>query len=154
IVSATYGVAFQTQFRDDENVWSSRPAIFVIDRTGVVRHVDSRPDEDIREDGIFPVVDDLEEQRLLITALEAKDQERGQAARTVLAPLATHTDAVIPVLVRSLRDEDAPVRAGAAAALLWVYPRAGGSIPALMAALEDQDARVRRLAAMALGRFA
>jgi hypothetical protein len=40
-VSATYGVAFQTQFREGENAWSSRPAIFVIDRDGVFRHVDS-----------------------------------------------------------------------------------------------------------------
>ena len=59
-VSATYGVAFQTQFRGGKNVWSSRPAIFVIDRDGVLRHVDSRLDEDIREEGIFPIVDDFQ----------------------------------------------------------------------------------------------
>src|SRR6516225_8963574 len=71
-VSATYGVAFQTQFRDNQNVWSSRPAIFVIDEGGVLRHVASRPNQDIREDGIFPVVDALREQRQLITALAAQ----------------------------------------------------------------------------------
>jgi peroxiredoxin len=64
-VSATYGVAFQTQFRGGQNVWSSRPAIFVIDPEGVLRHVDSRPNQDIREAGIFPVVDDLQKQRQL-----------------------------------------------------------------------------------------
>jgi hypothetical protein len=57
-VSATYGVAFQTQFRDDKNVWSSRPAVFVIDKDGVLRHTESRG-EDIREDGIFPILDKL-----------------------------------------------------------------------------------------------
>src|SRR6516165_5540381 len=72
-VSATYGVAFQTQFRDDRNVWSSRPAIFVIDPEGVLRNVGSRPDQDIREDVILPVVDDLREQRELIAALSAKE---------------------------------------------------------------------------------
>jgi peroxiredoxin len=56
-VSATYGVALQTQFRGGQNVWSSRPAFFVIDKTGVIRHVDGQPDEDIREEGIFPVLD-------------------------------------------------------------------------------------------------
>jgi alkyl hydroperoxide reductase subunit AhpC len=59
-VSATYGVAFQTQFRDGNGPWSSRPAIFVIDPNGVLRHVASHPDEDIRENGIFPIVDKLE----------------------------------------------------------------------------------------------
>ena len=62
-VSATYGVAFQTQFRGNNNVWSSRPAIFVIDAKGVLRHVDSRRDQDIREAGIFSVVDGLQDQR-------------------------------------------------------------------------------------------
>ena len=60
-VSATYGVAFQTQFRDGP--WSSRPAIFVIDRAGVIRHLDSRPNEDLREKEIFAALDKLEEQR-------------------------------------------------------------------------------------------
>ena len=62
-VSATYGVALQTQFRGGKNVWSSRPAFFVIDKNGVIRHADGRPDEDIREEGIFPVLDRLEEKK-------------------------------------------------------------------------------------------
>ena len=61
--SATYGVAFQTQFRGNNNVWSSRPAIFVIDPKGVLRHMDSRRDQDIREEGIFSVVDKLQDER-------------------------------------------------------------------------------------------
>ena len=42
---------------------SSRPAIFVIDPKGVLRHVDSRRDQDIREEGIFSVVDKLQDER-------------------------------------------------------------------------------------------
>jgi alkyl hydroperoxide reductase subunit AhpC len=57
-VSATYGVAFQTQFRD--NAWSSRPTIFIIDRAGVIRYTDSQPNQDIRENKIFPALDNLE----------------------------------------------------------------------------------------------
>ena len=36
-VSATYGVAFQTQFRGNQCQWSSRPTTFVIDRDGEIR---------------------------------------------------------------------------------------------------------------------
>src|SRR5262249_54393923 len=133
--------------------WSSRPAIFVIDRDGVLRYVDSRPDEDIREERIFPVLDDLEEQRLLLAGFETKDEERREAGRRARAPLGTHTGIALPVLTKSLKDEDAQIRAGAAAALLWIAPRAEGAIPALTEALRDQDPRVRRLAAMTLGRL-
>jgi hypothetical protein len=63
IVSATYGVAFQTQFRRGKNMWSSRPAIFVIDRDGVLRHVRSIPEEDIREDKFFPLIDQLQKKQ-------------------------------------------------------------------------------------------
>ncbi len=150
-VSATYGVAYQNQFRDGP--WSSRPAIFLIDSDGVIRHVDSVPDQDIREEGILPALDDLEEQRRLITALESKDEERRVAARAALAPLSTRTASAIPVLVKSLMEQDAEIRAGAAAALLWIAPRAEEAIPALTAVLKDDDARVRRLAAMTLGRL-
>jgi hypothetical protein len=58
-VSATYGVAFQSQFRANANVWSSKPAVFVIDQRGVLRHVATSPNQDIREKAIFPIVDDL-----------------------------------------------------------------------------------------------
>src|SRR5262249_46127551 len=104
-VSATYGVAFQTQFRDDNNVWSSRPAIFVIDEGGVLRHVASHPDRDIREEGIFPIVDDLQEQRRLIAALAATEGARGEAARIGLAPLGAKTKTAIPALSEALKDE-------------------------------------------------
>src|SRR5262249_8970276 len=128
-VSATYGVAFQTQFRDGKNVWSSRPAIFVIDEGGVLRNVASRPNQDIREEGIFPMVDDLQEQRRLITALEAKGDVRGEAARIALAPLGARTKTAVPALVEALKDEEAQVRAGAAAALYWIATEAGSAVP-------------------------
>lgn len=149
-VSATYGVAFQTKFRG--GLWSSRPAIFVIDIDGVIRHVGSQPDQDIREKGIFPVLDDLEEQRKLITGLMALDDERREAARVALAAVGPHSGKVVPALVKSLKDKDAQVRAGAAAALLWLAPQAEAAVPALREALKDPDLHVRRLATLALGR--
>ena len=150
-VSATYGVAFQTQFRD-ENAWSSRPTIFVIDRDGVLRYVDSHLDQDIREEEIFPVLDDLEEQLKLITALQKQEPLR-EAARTALAPIGADTKAAIPPLAKALKDEAAQVRAGAAAALCWIAPTAGAAVPALGEALGDTDRRVRRLSGLALARI-
>jgi HEAT repeat protein len=152
-VSGTYGVAFQTQFRDDQNVWSSRPAIFVIDGDGVIRHVASRPIEDIREDEILPLLDDLQEQRQLITALAANEGARGEAAQIILAPRGVRTKSAIPVLTEALTDEAAPVRAGAAAALCWIAAEAGTAIPALTGALQDRDPRVRRLSSLVLARL-
>jgi HEAT repeat protein len=152
-VSATYGVALQTKFRDDNNVWSSEPAIFVIDAEGVVRHVESHGGEDIREDRIFPIVDDLHEQRRLITALSANKDARGGAARIVLARVGARTKTVIPVLIEALKDEAAPVRAGAAAGLYWIAEEAGAAVPALAGALQDPDSRVRRLSGLALARI-
>jgi peroxiredoxin len=148
-VSATYGVAFQTQFREGQNAWSSRPTIFVIDRDGVLRHVDSRHEQDIREEGIFPALDDLEEQRRLIAALQ-KDDSRREAARTALAPLGADTKAAIPPLAEALKDEVVQVRVGAAAALCWIAPVAEAAVPALSQALGDTDRRVRRLSSLAL----
>jgi hypothetical protein len=152
-VSATYGVAFQTQFRDDRNVWSSRPAIFVIDEGGVIRHVDSRPDQDIREEGIFPVVDDLQGQRQLISALQAKDDARNEAVRIVLGPLGERTKTALPALLEALKNKAAQARAGAAAALYWIAAEAGTAVPALAGALQDPDSRVRRLSGLALARI-
>jgi hypothetical protein len=151
-VSATYGVAFQTQFRDGENVWSSRPTIFLIDRDGVLRYVDGRHEQDIREEGIFPVLDDLEEQRGLITALQ-KDAALREAARTALAPVGANTKAAIPPLAKALKAEAVQVRAGAAAALYWIAPAAEAAVPALSEALGDMDRRVRRLSGLALARI-
>ena len=152
-VSATYGVAFQTQFRDDQNVWSSRPASFVIDADGVLRNVASQPGQDVREEGIFPIVDALHEQRQLITALAAKEDARGKAARVALAPLGAQTKTALPALVEALKDEAAPVRAGAAAALYWIALEAGTAVPALTGALQDRDSRVRWLSGLALARI-
>jgi hypothetical protein len=151
-VSATYGVAFQTQFRKGQNAWSSRPTIFVIDRNGVLRYVDGRHEQDIREEGIFPVLDELEEQRRLITALE-KDDALREAARTTLAPIGANTKAAIPPLAKALKDEAVQVRAGAAAALYWIAPKAGDAVSALTEALGDTDSRVRRLSVLALARI-
>jgi peroxiredoxin len=58
-VSATYGVALQTRFRGGP--LSSRPMTFVIDKAGVIRHVDSLRDSDVREKRIFPLLDKLDE---------------------------------------------------------------------------------------------
>jgi hypothetical protein len=152
-VSATYGVAFQTQFRDGKNVWSSRPAIFVIDEGGVLRHVASRRDQDIREDEFFSIVDDFQEQRQLIKALAAQEDARGEAARIALAPVGARTKTAIPALAEALRDEAAQVRAGAVAALYWIAAEAGTAVPALTGALQDRDSRVRRLSGLALARI-
>src|SRR5262249_46489810 len=151
-VSATYGVAFQTQFREEQGPWSSRPAIFVIDQGGVLRYTDSRPDQDLRENEFFPILDDLGEQRRLITALRGREALR-EAVRIALAPLGARSKSAIPALTRALKDESAQVRAGAAAALYWLAPRAQAAIPALAKALEDSDRRVRRLSCLALGRI-
>jgi hypothetical protein len=151
-VSATYGVAFQTQFRKGQNAWSSRPTIFVIDRDGVLRYVDGRHEEDIREEGIFPALDELEEQRKLITALQKEDALR-TAAQMALAPLGADTKAAIGPLAKALKDEAAQVRAGAAAALYWIAPAAGAAVPALGEALGDTDSCVRRLSGLALARM-
>jgi HEAT repeat protein len=151
-VSATYGVAFQTQFREDQGPWSSRPAIFVIDADGVLRYTASRPDQDLREGDFFPVLDDLEEQRRLITELGGQ-KGLSEAARIARAPLGARSKSAIPRLTRALKDESAQVRAGAAAALNWLAPRAQAAIPALEKALQDSDRRVRRLSCVALGRI-
>src|SRR5262245_51148042 len=93
-VSATYGVAFPTQFRGGKGPWSSRPTIFVIDKGGVLRYTDSRRDQDIREPGIFPILDDLEEQRRLITGLRSQKVYR-EAGQIALAPLGPRSKAAI-----------------------------------------------------------
>jgi HEAT repeat protein len=152
VVSATYGVAFQTQFREEQGPWSSRPAIFVIDPSGVLRYADSWLDEDPREEHFFPVLDDVEEQRRLITALRGQEKLR-EAVRIALAPLGPRSKSASPALTEALKDESAEVRAGAAAALYWLAPSSQAAIPALGKALGDSDHRVRRLSCQALGRI-
>jgi hypothetical protein len=156
-VSATYGVALQTQFRAGQCAWSSRPAIFVIDQNGVLRYSDGRysdgrRDQDIREAEFFPILDELDEQRRLITALGTQEKRR-EAVRIALAPLNPRSKAAIPALSRALKDESAQVRAGAAVALYWLAPQAGAASPALGTALQDSDSRVRRFSALALARI-
>jgi hypothetical protein len=151
-VSATYGVAFQTQFREEQGAWSSRPALFVIDAAGVLRYTYSLPDEDLHEEYLFPILDDLEEQRGLITALRGQEALR-EAVQIALAPLGPRSKEAIPALTRALKDESAHVRAGAAAALSCLAPQAQTAIPALGRALEDSDRRVRQLSCLTLGRI-
>jgi hypothetical protein len=152
-VSATYGVAFQTQFRKNNNVWSSRPAIFVIDAEGVLRHVASRRDEDIRENGIFPIVDEFQAQRQLIAALQAKGGAVGDAARMALGPVGTQTKTAVLALAEALKEEAAQVRVGAAVALYWIAAEAPAAAAALAGALQDGDNRVRRFSGQALARM-
>jgi HEAT repeat protein len=149
-VSATYGVAFQTQFRGGQGPWSSQPALFVIDRDGVLRYADSRPNNDYSEKEVFPILGDLDELRLLITALQTREAWR-EASRIALAAPGPRSKTAVGVLTRALKDESAQTRAGAAAALYWIAPQAGAAVPALSAALADSDSRVRRLCCLALG---
>jgi len=152
-VSATYGVAFQTRFRNNQGPWSSRPAIFVIDRDGIIRYTDSQPNQDLREDKILPVLDEIEAQRLLITSLPDKDPTLREPVRIALAPLGAQTKAAIPALTKALKHKDRQTRAGAAAALYWIAPQAADAVPALVHALQDPDSEVRRLSGLALRRI-
>ena len=152
-VSATYGVAFQTRFRNNQGPWSSRPAIFVIDRDGIIRYADSRKDQDLRENEILPILDEIEAQRVLITSLPDRDATLREPVRIALAPVGAQTKAAIPALTKALKDKDRQVRAGAAAALYWIAPRAAAAVPGLVDALQDPDSEVRRLSGLALGRI-
>ena len=60
---------------------------------------------------------------------------------------------VIPVLIGSLGDPDAGVRAVAATYLGIIHEAPEGAVPALATALTDPDAEVRRSAAAALASF-
>ena len=116
-VSATYGLAFQMQFRD--GTWSSRPTIFVMDRDGVLRYVVGRHEQDIREEGIFPALDELEQQRRLIIALQSKDEERREAAQALVLFADANTR---PALERALADPKPGVRVYAIQALSMLGP--------------------------------
>jgi peroxiredoxin len=152
-VSATYGVAFQTRFRRNQGPWSSLPAIFVIDRDGIIRYADRRQDQDFGENENLPILDQIEAQRALITSLPDRDPTLREPVRIALAPLGDHTKAALPALTKALKDKDRQVRAGAAAALYWIAPRAADAVPELVQALQDPDSDVRRLSALALGRI-
>jgi HEAT repeat protein len=151
-MSATYGVAFQLQFREESLVWSARPATLIIDRAGVLRHADDYEDRNPARTPL-QVLDDLQEQRQLIAALPQADERFANAARLALAAVGPQTKSIVPVLTAALRDERTDVRAGAAAALYWIAICAEDAIPALAGSLDDRDPRTRRLAAAALGRI-
>jgi len=73
-VSATYGAAFQ-RLVERTGWWTNRPAIFVIDRDGVIRFEyranANRPDP--RGVELYQVLDGLAEKRTLLEALREKD---------------------------------------------------------------------------------
>ena len=61
--------------------------------------------------------------------------------------------AVLPLLIRAMKDPDAPVRTVAATYLGIVHEGGGEAVAALIAGLGDPDANVRRASATALGSF-
>src|SRR5262245_1561908 len=150
IVSATYGAALQ-HFANEK--WTNRPAIFVIDRDGVIRFEypakANRPRP--TSDYLLQVVDGLAEKRKLIEALKHRDAQLSRVAGLSLTPIGTEARAAFPTLVEALEKDDADVRAGAAAALCWIVPKAKTAVPLLLQALRDRDSRVRHLAVEALG---
>src|SRR5262245_45507464 len=151
-MSATYGVAFQLQFREGTLPWSPRAATFIIDRDGVLRHADDYED---RSPLWTPLrlLDDLKEQRSLIASMKARGRRLRKAADLALAPLGPDTKSAVPALVEALEDRRSGVRAGAAAALYWIASVAADAAPALGRALDDEEPRFRRLAGLALGRM-
>jgi HEAT repeat protein len=152
-VSATYGVAFQTQFR--EGPWSSRPTSMVIDREGVIRYIGSaNAHKDLREEHLFPIIDNLAEERRMIAELGKSNAELQQAVQLVLAPQGARTTAAIPALVRALKVEDAQTRVAAATALMWMAPKTESALSELTAALSDADPRVQQAAIKTLKHLA
>jgi HEAT repeat protein len=86
----------------------------------------------------------------LIDLLHHKESTvRWDAAMTV----ADHGPAIVPVLLRSLKRPEAPVREGVAEVLGLIRPRAAEAVPALLEAIKDSDTDVRAAAALALGRI-
>src|SRR5262245_684696 len=151
-VGTSYGVYGHAHNLSGE--FTNRPALFVIDRDGVIRFVQQyRSTLEVPASEILQVLDDLEEKRLLIAALKNGDAERAEAASVVLGPLGPESKKAIPVLRRALQDSHAGMRASAAAAFCWLGFRAEAAVPALAKALEDEDRRVRRLSAEALARI-
>jgi HEAT repeat protein len=75
--------------------------------------------------------------------------DRAKAVRA-LGERAAEADAVVPVLIEALKDENAFVRRDAALALGRIGPAARPAAPALEAATRDRNAHVRRAASDAL----
>src|SRR5215472_9325739 len=130
IVSATYGAALQ-HFANEK--WTNRPAIFVIDRDGVIRFEypakanRPRPPTDY----LLQVVDGLAEKRKLIEALRDRDAQLFRLAGLSLKPSGPEARAAVPTLLKALERDNADVRAGAAAALCWIVPQAKTAVPLL-----------------------
>ena len=61
---------------------------------------------------------------------------------------------MVPILVASLKDQDAFVRRDAARSLGRIGPAAGEAVPALRSAARDKNQHVRQAAAEALHRVA
>ncbi len=152
-VAASYGVfGGGTHFLSGEFI--HRPALFVIDRDGMIRSVQHYKDtQGAQADDILQILDDLEDKRTLISALKEQGAELAKASALVLGPVGPQTEKAVPVLSQALREGNANVRVGAAAALCWLGFRAEPAVPALAQALEDEDRRVRRLSAEALARI-
>src|SRR5262249_3931392 len=151
-VGASYGV-----YGHDHNLsgeFTNRPALFVIDRDGVLRFVQQyRSTLEVPADEILQVLDDLEEKRTLIAGLKNKDAKLAKAASLVLGPIGPESKKAVADLSEALHDRRAEVRASAAAALCWLGFRAEAAVPALAKTLEDEAQRVRRLSAEALARI-
>src|SRR5262249_50861075 len=121
--SATYGTAFGSFGRE----WTDWPGAFVIDRDGVIRFAyrsgrmsGNYPDRD----QLLLVVDGLGEKRKLITALRDRDARLYQAAAPALEAISPEARRAVPALLAALKDDNADIRAGAAAALCWIVPPA------------------------------
>jgi HEAT repeat protein len=85
---------------------------------------------------------------ILIASLKDPQFEPRWQAMNALGSLGQVT---VPALMQALKDRDAPVREGAAAALRTIGSQAKSAVPALIELLRDSDANVRRTAAEALG---
>ena len=80
----------------------------------------------------------------------AKSNESADRARAVqsLGERGKEADAVVPILVASLKDQDAFVRRDAARSLGRIGPAAGEAVPALRSAARDKNQHVRQAAAV------
>ena len=96
-MSATYGVAYQKHFRQRTPPWSTRPCVFIIDRDGVLRYADDYEDRSPLWTPLT-LLDDLKEQRSLITALEGHGRF-AKAAQAALAPIGPDTSSSVPLIV-------------------------------------------------------
>jgi HEAT repeat protein len=88
-----------------------------------------------------------------IEALNASDAKERKKAVEALGHVGPVDSAVIPALVRAVKDRDAAVRAQAVLALLNIGPDAKEAILVLTEAQTDKDAKVREYAGKAIKRI-